>query len=144
MQLLHFLARNNALCLHSHNQEAKKLVQDIRHEGYTTNTLQALEKARDLFTNRSKKFPGKPRDRQVFMITDGKPNAPRNSIQNLLLASARLKLMRAEMFILLVGGENVDGLRRVAAMASTTDRHFYRVKTYEDFVDAVNMIHKYI
>ena len=114
----------------------------IKHSGKKTNTLDALKKARtNLLLNLSS---GIRMDsyKRIFMLTDGKPNAEGNTLPALLYEAQSLKMLGIEIFVLVIG-ERVDGVEEIAGLASSTDRHFYRVANSSDFVSVVKLISLY-
>ncbi|KAK3753261.1 hypothetical protein QZH41_004475 [Actinostola sp. cb2023] len=103
-------------------QKAMKNLVDIRYNGGYTNTQAALRKSGKLFSDKKAGV----RDyayKRMFILTDGQSNIKK---KNTLYLAYLLKDMGVEVFVMAVG-ERIVGIAELAMLATSTDKHLYRV-----------------
>lgn len=114
----------------------KKLV-EIHYNGGYTNTQDALKKSGKLFVSRNS---GGRRNayKKMFILTDGQSNIKKE--KTLYLAYV-LKEIGIEIFVMAVG-QRIEGINELAMLATSTDKHMYRVGEMEQFTQVVQEIPK--
>lgn len=115
---------------------AIQLLDTVKHYGYRTNTQDALKKCREeLFLNRSSGVRGGSLKR-VLVVTDGKSNLNKETT---LFEAMELKLLSIEVFVVAVG-KYVDGIEELIGIATTRERHLFRVDSFGGFIEVVELI----
>lgn len=116
-------------------QKAMENLDRIRYNSGFTNTQAALRKAGKLLTSKrsgAREYAYK----RIFILSDGQSNIKK---QNTLYLAYLLKDMGVEIFVMAVG-ERIAGINELAMVATSTDKHLYRVGQMQEFVKVVNEI----
>lgn len=108
----------------------------VRFVGEKTNTQDALLKCRTkLFQN--KKSNLRPRaKKRVLLLTDGSSNM---HIHLTLYRAFQLKILGVEIFAIGVGNY-MPGIQELVGIASSTDKHLYRVRNALSLLDIARLI----
>ena len=110
--------------------------QRIRFIGHKTNTQEALKKCRtDLFMNKNSNVRPHAAKR-VLLLTDGSSNM---HVHLTLYRAFQLKMMGVEIFVIGIGSY-MPGIQELVAIASSTDKHLYRVRNTMSLLDIVRLI----
>lgn len=107
----------------------------VKYESGLTNTQAALRKSGKLFTSKKSGV----RDyayKRMFILTDGQSNIKK---KNTLYLAYLLKEMGVEVFVMAVG-ERIEGINELAMLATSTNRHLYRVADMDQFLQVVDEI----
>ena len=116
-------------------QKAAENLAGIRYHSGFTNTQAALRKAGRLFSNK-KSGAREYASKRIFILSDGQSNIKK---QKTLYLAYLLKSMGVEVFVMAVG-ERIEGINELAMVATSTDKHLYRVGQMEEFIKVVNEI----
>ena len=112
------------------------LYHKISFIGHKTNTQEALKKCRtDLFTNKNSNVRPHAAKR-VLLLTDGSSNM---HVHLTLYRAFQLKMMGVEIFVIAIGSY-MPGIQELVAIASSTDKHLYRVRNTMSLLDIVRLI----
>lgn len=116
--------------------ETIALLPTVKRKAGLTNTQEALQVCKDkLFGSALSGFdPAGPKN--VLLVTDGLSNMGKELT---LFKAFNLKGDGVEIFVVAVGGFSF-GMQEILGLASSTDRHLYRVMDMESFVQVANLI----
>lgn len=116
---------------------AKQYLQDKVHFiGDKTNTQEAFLKCRkELFRNKKSKLRTRAKKR-VLLLTDGSSNM---NVHLTLYRAFQLKILGVEMFVIGVGNY-MPGIQELVGIASSTNRHLYRVRNTLSLLDIARLI----
>lgn len=116
--------------------ETIALLPTVKRKAGLTNTQEALQVCKDkLFGSALSGFdPAGPKN--VLLVTDGLSNMGKEFT---LFKAFNLKDDGVEIFVVAVGGFSF-GMQEILGLASSTDRHLYRVLDMESFVQVANLI----
>ncbi|XP_031559328.1 collagen alpha-1(XII) chain-like [Actinia tenebrosa] len=118
-------------------KKAMEKLLTIRYNGGFTNTQDALKKSGRLFVSRTS---GGRRNayKKMFILTDGQSNIKKE--RTLYLAYV-LKELGIEIYVMAVG-ERIEGINELGMLATSTDKHLYRVGEMDQFMQVVQEIPK--
>ncbi|EDO50016.1 predicted protein [Nematostella vectensis] len=116
-------------------KEAVSLLHSARFLGFRTNTQDALRECRNLFTNKTSGVRMRSHKR-VLIVTDGRSNVDKELT---LYQAFQLKLMGVEVFVVAVG-KYIKGIEEILGMASSFEKHLFRVESLAGFARVVRMI----
>lgn len=118
-------------------KKAMKRLVEIRYNGGFTNTQEALKKSGKLF---AKMNSGGRRNayKKMFILTDGQSNVKK---EKTLYLAYLLKDIGIEIYVMAVG-ERIEGINELAMLATSTDKHLYRVGEMDQFMQVVEEIPK--
>lgn len=116
-------------------RKAMKKLLNIQYDGGLTNTQAALKKSGKLFASK-KSGVREYAYKRMFILTDGQSNVKK---RNTLYLAYLLKDMGVEVFVMAVG-ERIAGINELAMLATSTDKHLYRVADMEQFLQVVDEI----
>jgi Mg-chelatase subunit ChlD len=112
-------------------------VVEIKYNGGYTNTQAALKKSGRLFV--SKSSGGRSNAyKKMFILTDGQSNVKK---ENTLYLAYLLKEIGIEVYVMAVG-EHIEGINELAMLATSTNKHLYRVGEMDQFMQVVEAISK--
>lgn len=108
----------------------------VKFIGDKTNTQEAFLKCRtELFQNKNSKLrPGAKK--RVLLLTDGSSNV---NVHFTLFRAFQLKMLGVEMFVIGVGNY-MPGIQELVGIASTTNRHLFRVRNTMSLLDITRLI----
>lgn len=108
----------------------------VRFIGEKTNTQDAFLKCRTkLFQNKNSNLRPRAKKR-VLILTDGSSNM---HIHLTLYRAFQLKILGVEIFAIGVGNY-MPGIQELVGIASSTDKHLYRVRSVLSLLDIVRLI----
>ncbi|XP_078351092.1 collagen alpha-1(XXII) chain-like isoform X2 [Oculina patagonica] len=108
----------------------------IRFIGDKTNTQEAFLKCRtELFQNKHSNIRPRAKKR-VLLFTDGSSNM---NIHLTLYRAFELKILGVEMFVIGVGNY-MPGIQELVGVASSTNRHLFRVRSAMSLLDIARLI----
>ena len=108
----------------------------VRFIGDATNTQEAFLKCRtELFQNKHSNLRPRAKKR-VLLLTDGSSNM---NIHLTLYRAFQLKILGVEMFVIGVGNY-MPGIQELVGIASSADRHLYRVRDVMSLLEIVRLI----
>lgn len=108
----------------------------VRFMGDKTNTQDAFQKCRtELFLNKNSNLRPRAKKR-VLLLTDGSSNM---NIHLTLYRAFQLKSLGVEMFVIGVGNY-MPGIQELVGIASSTDRHLFRVRDAMSLLDIARLI----
>ncbi|XP_078351090.1 collagen alpha-5(VI) chain-like isoform X1 [Oculina patagonica] len=108
----------------------------VRFIGDKTNTEQALKICRtELFRNKNSNLRLRAKKR-VLLLADGSSNV---NIHLTLYRAFELKILGVEMFVIGVGNY-MPGIQELVGIASSTDRHLFRVRDVMSLLEIVRLI----
>ena len=108
----------------------------VRFIGDKTNTQEAFLKCRtELFQNEHSNLRPRAKKR-VLLLTDGTSNM---NIHLTLFRAFQLKILGVEMFVIGVGNY-MPGIQELVGIASSTDRHLFRVRSAMSLLDIARLI----
>lgn len=108
----------------------------IHFIGHKTNTQEAFEKCRtELFQNKNSNLRPRAKKR-VLLLTDGNSNM---NIHLTLYRAFQLKMLGVEMFVIGVGNY-MPGIHELVGIASSTNRHLFRVRDTLSLLDIARLI----
>lgn len=116
-------------------RKAMEKLLGIKYEGGFTNTQAALRKSGKLFASKKSGV----RDfayKRMFILTDGQSNIKKKKTLYLALL---LKEMGVEVFVMAVG-KRIEGINELAMLATSTNRHLYRVADMDQLLQVVDEI----
>jgi len=104
--------------------------------GHKTNTQEAFEICRTkLFQNKNSKLRPRAKKR-VLLLTDGSSNI---NVHLTLYRAFQLKILGVEMFVIGVGNY-MPGIQELVGIASSTNRHLFRVRDTLSLLDIARLI----
>ncbi|XP_031556030.1 integrin alpha-D-like [Actinia tenebrosa] len=116
--------------------KAIELLETTKHYGFRTNTQDALKKCREvLFLNKTSGVRGGSLKR-VLVVTDGRSNLNKETT---LYEALELKVLGIEVFVVAVG-KYVNGIEELIGIATTRERHLFRVDSLGGFIEVVQLI----
>jgi Mg-chelatase subunit ChlD len=116
--------------------QAIELLESTKYYGYRTNTQDALKKCREnLFLNITSGVREQSLKR-VLVVTDGRSNVGKETT---LYEALELKVLGIEVFVVAVG-KYVEGIEELIGIATTRERHLFRVDSLGGFIKVVRII----
>ena len=121
----------------THPQTAKyNLHTTVHFIGEKTNTQEAFLKCRtELFQSKNSNLRPLAKKR-VLLLTDGRSNM---NIHLTLYRAFQLKILGVEMFVIGVGNY-MSGIQELVGIASSTNRHLFRVRDAMSLLDIARLI----
>ena len=114
----------------------RNLYTKVRFIGDKTNTQDAFLKCRtELFQNKNSNLRPRAKKR-VLLLTDGTSNM---HIHLTLYRAFQLKILGVEIFVIGVGNY-MPGIQELVGIASSTNRHLYRVRNALSLLDIARLI----
>ena len=114
----------------------RNLYTKVRFIGDKTNTQDAFLKCRtELFQNKNSNLRPRAKKR-VLLLTDGTSNM---HIHLTLYRAFQLKILGVEIFVIGVGNY-MPGIQELVGIASSTNRHLYRVRDALSLLDIARLI----
>lgn len=109
---------------------------NVHFIGDKTNTQEAFQKCRtELFQNKNSNLRSRAKKR-VLLLTDGSSNM---NIHLTLYRAFQLKMIGVEMFVIGVGNY-MPGIHELVGIASSTNRHLFRVRDTMSLLDIARLI----
>jgi len=116
--------------------ETIALLPTVKRKAGLTNTQEALQVCKDkLFENTRSGFDPEG-FKNVLLVTDGLSNMGKDMT---LFKAFGLKNDGIEIFVVAVGGFSF-GIQEIIGLASSTDRHLYRVLDFDGFIEVTSLI----
>ncbi|XP_068748371.1 matrilin-3-like [Montipora capricornis] len=116
--------------------ETIALLPAVRRKAGLTNTQEALQVCKDkLFDNARSGFDPNGY-KNVLLVTDGLSNMGKDMT---LFKAFNLKNDGVEIFVVAVGGFTF-GLQEIIGLASSTDRHLFRVRDFDGLIEVTSFI----
>lgn len=116
--------------------ETIALLPTVQRKAGLTNTQEALQACREkLFENQRSGFDPEG-FKNVLLVTDGLSNIGKEMT---LFKAFNLKNVGVEIFVVAVGGFTF-GIQEIIGLASSTDKHLFRVLDFDGLIEVTNYI----